>query len=99
MDAYTAERAKLLEQFAAGLRELRQAGYPSQEALADAASLHRTQIGSLEQGKREPGLLTLLILADTLGITIDRLVKGVAVPKQRRPPPSKRGGKRGGASA
>jgi transcriptional regulator with XRE-family HTH domain len=95
MGAYTAERVELLKQFAAGLRELRKGNYPSQEALADAATLHRTQIGSLEQGKREPGLLTLLILADTFGITIDQLVKGVAVPKQRRPPPSKLGGKRG----
>jgi transcriptional regulator with XRE-family HTH domain len=95
MGAYTAERVELLKQFAVGLRELRKANYPSQEALADAATLHRTQIGSLEQGKREPGLLTLLIVADTFGITIDQLVKGVAVPKQRRPPPSRRGGKRG----
>jgi transcriptional regulator with XRE-family HTH domain len=94
MGAYTAERAELLEQFAVGLRELRKAGYSSQEALADAATLHRTQIGSLEQGKREPGLLTLLILADTFGITIDELVRGVSVPKQRRPPPSTRGGTR-----
>jgi transcriptional regulator with XRE-family HTH domain len=95
MGAYTAERAALLEQFAARLRELRKANYPSQEGLADAAKLHRTQIGSLEQGKREPGLLTLLILAKTFGITIDDLVKGVSVPKERRPPPSKRGGTRG----
>jgi transcriptional regulator with XRE-family HTH domain len=95
MGAYSAERTELLQQFAAGLRELRKANYTSQEALADAAVLHRTQIGSLEQGKREPGLLTLLILADTFGITIDRLVKGVGVPIERRPPPSKRGGKRG----
>ncbi|HEX5853704.1 MAG TPA: helix-turn-helix transcriptional regulator [Solirubrobacteraceae bacterium] len=95
MGAYTAERDELLEQFAKRLRELRKANFPSQEALADAATLHRTQIGSLEQGKREPGLLTLMILADTFGITIDRLVKGVPVPKERRPPPSRRGGKRG----
>jgi transcriptional regulator with XRE-family HTH domain len=94
MGAYSVERAELLKQFAAGLREMRKDNFPSQEALADAASLHRTQIGSLEQGKREPGLLTLLILADTFGVSIDRLVKGVPVPKERRPPPSKRGGKR-----
>jgi transcriptional regulator with XRE-family HTH domain len=94
MGAYTAERAELLEQFAERLRELRKANFPSQEKLADAATLHRTQIGSLEQGKREPGLLTLLILADTFGISLDKLVQGVAVPTERRPPPSKRGGKR-----
>ncbi len=95
MGVYTAERTEILKQFAARLRELRKASYSSQEALADAAVLHRTQIGSLEQGKREPGLLTLLILADTFGITIDKLLSGVPVPKERRPPPSKRGGKRG----
>jgi transcriptional regulator with XRE-family HTH domain len=97
MDAYTAERSELLKQFARTLRELRKSSYSSQEALAEAATLHRTQVGALEQGKREPGLLTLLILADTFGVTIDQLVDGLAVPTHRRPPPSKRGKKRVGA--
>jgi transcriptional regulator with XRE-family HTH domain len=90
MDAYQAERAALLSDFAATLRELRKARFPSQEALADAASLHRTHVGYLEQGRREPSLSTLLILADTLGVTLDRLTQGLGVPKQRRAAPPRK---------
>jgi transcriptional regulator with XRE-family HTH domain len=90
MGAYEVERAGLLRSFAANLRELRtQAGY-SQETLAQTARLHRTQVGHLEQGKREPGLLTLLILADTLELPLDRLVQDVPVPQQRKPSPQAR---------
>jgi transcriptional regulator with XRE-family HTH domain len=86
MDAYQAERAKLLEQFGRILRELREARFPSQEALADAANLHRTHVGYLEQGRREPSLSTLLILAETLDIPFGRLAEGLFVPLERRPP-------------
>jgi transcriptional regulator with XRE-family HTH domain len=85
MGAYEAERAELLERFAAGFRELREAEFPSQEAFAQAAKLHRTHVGYLEQGRREPSLSTLLILADTLGVSLDRLARGLAVPEERRP--------------
>ena len=85
MDAYEAERAELLKGFAANLRGLREARFPSQEALADAASLHRTQVSFLGRAKREPSLSTLMILAETLGVSLDRLVQGLAAPKERRP--------------
>jgi DNA-binding XRE family transcriptional regulator len=49
---------------------------PSQEALAEAADLHRTHVGFLEQGRREPSLSTLLILADALGVSVERLARG-----------------------
>ncbi|HEX4466170.1 MAG TPA: helix-turn-helix transcriptional regulator [Solirubrobacteraceae bacterium] len=93
MDSYRAERHALLKEFGARLRELRLRTYSSQEGFADAARLHRTEIGYLEQGRREPGLMTLLVLADTLGITLDRLVSGVEVPSGRRPPPEERSGR------
>jgi transcriptional regulator with XRE-family HTH domain len=85
MSAYEAERAELLERFAAGFRALREAEFPSQEAFAQAAKLHRTHVGYLEQGRREPTLSTLLILAETLEIPVERLFEGLAVPKERRP--------------
>ena len=90
MDAYQAERALMLNDFAATLRELRKQRFSSQEALAEAASLHRTHVGYLEQGRREPSLATLLILADALDVPVARLAQGLAVPKERRPPPPRK---------
>jgi DNA-binding XRE family transcriptional regulator len=40
----------------------------TQDELGHAAKLHRTHIGFLEQGRRDPSLSTLLILAETLEI-------------------------------
>ena len=90
MDAYRLERSELLAQFAARLRGLREARFPSQEALADAANLHRTHVGYLEQGRREPSLSTLLILCDALDVPLQRLATGLPVPQQRRPRPRPR---------
>lgn len=86
-DAYRAEMDKLLQGFAENLRRLRHAkerGY-SQEDLCLDARLHRTAVGKLEVGRSEPYLSTLLILADTLGVTLDELVEGLPVPQERRP--------------
>jgi transcriptional regulator with XRE-family HTH domain len=46
----------------------------------------RTHVGFLEQGRREPSLSTLLILADALGVPVERLTQGLAVPRERRAP-------------
>jgi transcriptional regulator with XRE-family HTH domain len=94
VDAYVAERERLRKQFAATFRELRERDFSSQEAFADAANLHRTHVGYLEQGRREPTLSTLLILADTLGVAIQRLTKGLPVPQERRPQRGDGGGAR-----
>jgi transcriptional regulator with XRE-family HTH domain len=85
MDGYQAEREELCRRFAATFKELREAEFSSQEAFADAANLHRTHVGFLEQGRREPSLSTLLILADTLGVPLQRLTDGLPIPQERRP--------------
>ena len=85
MDAYEAERAELLQAFAARLRELRQARFDTQEELGFAAKLHRTHVGFLEQGRREPSLSTLLILAEVFDVPVQKLVDGLDVPRERRP--------------
>jgi transcriptional regulator with XRE-family HTH domain len=85
VDAYQAERKQLREQFGRTLRELRKARFSSQEAFAHAANLHRTHVGFLEQGRREPSLSTLLILADTLGVPVQRLTRDLQTPQERRP--------------
>ena len=84
MDAYQAERQQLREQFGRTLRELRAARFSSQEAFAHAANLHRTHVGYLEQGRREPTLSTLLILADALAVPIQRLTRDLPTPREHR---------------
>jgi transcriptional regulator with XRE-family HTH domain len=86
MDSYDAERARILHEFGLNLARLREIG-TSQEKVAKKANLHRTEIGCLERGEREPGLLTLLILADALGVSLDRLAQDLPVPRERRPSP------------
>ncbi len=90
MDAYEAERAKLLIAFGAKLRALREPKFATQEDLGFAAKLSRTPIGFLEQGRREPSLSTLLILAKTPEAPVQTLVDGLPVPKKRQPARTRR---------
>jgi transcriptional regulator with XRE-family HTH domain len=57
------------EQFAANLRHHRRRVGLSQEALADACDLHRTEISLLERCKRSPRLETIVILARGLELS------------------------------
>jgi transcriptional regulator with XRE-family HTH domain len=84
-DDYAVERAWLLFVFGENLRTLRKRRNLAQEGLAEVANLHRNEIGVLERGQGEPGLLTLLILADTLEIPLEGLTEGVPAPRERRP--------------
>jgi transcriptional regulator with XRE-family HTH domain len=57
------------KQFAENLRSRREKCGLSQEALAEACNLHRTEISLLERCKRSPRLETLVILARGLGLS------------------------------
>jgi transcriptional regulator with XRE-family HTH domain len=83
-DPYQDERAQLLRAFGAKLRAERERRNLSQEGLAAAANVHRTQLGALELGLRDPHLTMLLILADGLGIAPGALLEGLFVPTQRK---------------
>ncbi len=67
-DAYVVERARLLKVFGENLRGRREQRELAQEGLAEVANVHRNEIGILERGQCKPGLLTLLILAETLEV-------------------------------
>jgi len=56
------------------IRARREAAGLSQEALADAANLHRTYISMLERGERTPSFGTVHLLAKALKTTMTSLV-------------------------
>jgi transcriptional regulator with XRE-family HTH domain len=88
---YLTERAKMLNILAARVKALRkERGYKSQEKLAEATDLHRTYIGCLERGEREPSTSILLILADVLKVPPGQLIEGLPVPEERRPRPRRK---------
>ena len=66
-----------VERFAHNLREARLHAGLSQEALALAASLHRTEISLLERGAREPRLSTLIRLSRALKVPAATLLAGI----------------------
>jgi transcriptional regulator with XRE-family HTH domain len=82
--AYAVERGRLLRMFGWKLRAERERRNLSQEGFAEAASLHRNAVGVIERGECEPGLLTLLILADALGVAPHVLLGGLPAPLERR---------------
>jgi transcriptional regulator with XRE-family HTH domain len=94
-DAYNAERTRLLLAFGEKLRAERERRNLSQEALAEIVNVHRTHLGALEQGLREPGLAMLLILAGGLGVQPDTLLKGLFTPRERKAPTHSKGGRVG----
>ena len=73
-----ANEADLTLQRRAGerIREIRLAKGISQEALAHEIGLHRTYVGSLERGERNPSLQVVSRLARLLEVSTDQLLAG-----------------------
>ena len=65
------------EQFAANLRRLRRTAGLSQEQLGFAADIHRTEIGFLERGDRDPQLKTIVKLARGLEVSPVALLEDI----------------------
>jgi transcriptional regulator with XRE-family HTH domain len=74
---------QMVERFADNLRRARRAKGLTQEDLADASDLHRTHISLLEKAKRDPKLTTIAKLAEGLDTTPDRLLRGIAEPREQ----------------
>lgn len=65
---------KLIQkQFGERVRQLRLAMNLSQEELAFKAGVHRTYLGSIERGERNPSLKNIAAIAKALDITLSEL--------------------------
>jgi len=87
MAAYRAEKGAYLQGLAANVKRLRQERGLSQTDLYFKADVHRTELGKIEAGETEPRLMILHVLAHALGVTVDELIAGLPVPKERKPSP------------
>lgn len=67
----------ILERFGQRVRELRKAKGWSQEELAHKCDLDRTYAGSIERGERNVALRNIEKIAVALGVSIERLMKGL----------------------
>lgn len=68
---------EVAERFASNLLRCRRQVGMSQEELAAYASVHRTEIGKLENAERLPRIDTLVKLAHTLGVSSEDLLAGI----------------------
>ena len=64
---------KIEKQFGERGRELRLVRGLSQEALAYKAGMHRTYLGGIERGERNPSLKNISAIAEALGVTLSVL--------------------------
>jgi len=65
---------KIIEnRFGHRVRELREARGLSQEELAFRARVHRTYLGGIERGERNPSLKNIAAIAEALGVTLSEL--------------------------
>ena len=64
-------------EFGKRLRDLRKKCGWTQAEMADYLGLDRSYVGEIEQGKRNPCLLNLKVIADGLKITLAQLFSGI----------------------
>lgn len=79
MPGYSKADIALLKWFGAAVKAKRDELALSQEELAERASLHRTYIGGIEQGRRNLSLLNIMKLAQALGMEPAALFERVKV--------------------
>jgi len=74
-----AQTRKILSQFGDRVREARRDKGFSQEVLAERSGLHRTYIGTVERGERNPALVNLVRIADALELDVSSLMRGLTL--------------------
>lgn len=66
-----------LRRLGESLRRHREASGKSQDTLANDSGLHRTYVGAVERGERNPTYISLMKYAGALGRTVADLVEGL----------------------
>lgn len=64
----------VLEKFGAKMQKVRKAQNISQEELASMLAMHRTYIGMVERGERNPTIRTLYKIAKALKVSSEELL-------------------------
>ena len=75
-------RQTVLKNFGQLIVERRKALGISQEELAFRSDLDRTYVSGLERGVRNPSLTAIVKVATGLGITTDKLLKGLEIERR-----------------
>ena len=65
------------------IRERRLAAGISQEELAARAAIHRTYVSQLERGLKSPTVAILAKVANALGTSPSRLLRGIEGPEEQ----------------
>ena len=66
---------KIEKQFGDRIRALRVAKKLSQEEIAHRAGVHRTYLGGIERGERNPSLRNIAALAEALEVSLSELFR------------------------
>ncbi len=64
----------ILQRFGSRIRELRKSRGLSQEKLAELTGFHRTYIGMIERGERNPALINIEVFAKTFEMSLAELM-------------------------
>lgn len=76
-DSRRDQRSEVAARFAENLRRIRLIERLSQEQMAQRASLHRTEIGLLESGRRVCRIDTLIQLAGAVAVPPEEFIEGI----------------------
>ena len=71
------QRSEVQRRLGTRIRELRLKKGWSQDVFADKSGFHRAQIGAFERGEMNLTLASLHLLAETLGVRIIDLFRGI----------------------
>ena len=74
---YSQKEQAFLKDIGQNIRDARDKQTMSQEALAMAADLDRSYMGSVERGERNISIINLSKIAKALNLTLSQLLKGV----------------------